>query len=325
VKSVSKNYDFIIAVGVRALFIVGIYSFFSNTNFAYLSLELYIRKEMMSIKGKVFKFLESYFNRRASFSIIQDKLRADILARENKVQKEHILIFPNSPLTANRKNYKPENIFTKFGLAGKKVILYGGAIFARWAMVKDLIRASQDLPDDWVFLLHSRATLNDIKSFKLEISENQKEKIKLSTEPLSIEEYEQLVRACHVGIALYNAKVSENLYYIGYSSGKISQYLMCGKPVIINRLPLIDRLVEDYECGVVIDDPQEIKNAILKIEESYEKFSSKLLDRVSFWSMDIKLPSLIKEDLFDTNINFINNLKKIVFAKTALEPEWANT
>ncbi len=108
-----------------------------------------------------------------------------------------------------------------------------------------------------------------------------------------------------------------------------SEFCYFGEEQLENPIS-IDKFIEiisslpfnylSFTGGEPLLNSEFIEEAIEKIDKKifietngtlYEKLSSKLLDRVSFWSMDIKLPSLIKEDLFDTHINFINNLKKM--------------
>lgn len=276
-RSFNKKYDVIIAAGVRALFIIGLCSTFKSHRYIYLSLELYITKEMNSFKGKVFKCIERFFNRKATFSIIQDKQRAGILQRENKVQLENIMLFPNSTLNAGNRN-KSEfslDIFDKHCLQDKKIILYAGSIFAKWAMTRELVREVRNWPADWVLLLHSRARVEDLQRFLFEEQSLINDKIILSTEPLNSEKYEELVKRTDVGIALCGGEgVSENMYYLGYSSGKVSQYLKCGKPVIVTKLPLISELIEKHNCGFNINQIYEIKDALNAIFDRYDSYSS---------------------------------------------------
>jgi len=91
---------------------------------------------------------------------------------------------------------------------------------------------------------------------------------------LDKESYETLINLCHVGIALYDGKASENIYYVGYSSGKIAHYLKCGLPIVVNKLPVIKELVENYKCGVVVSNPQDIRKALIEINLNYDIFSA---------------------------------------------------
>jgi len=276
-KSINKKYKFLIAVGVRALFIVGVYSFFTKNKYAYFSLELYIKKEMGAIKRYVFKALECFFNRRAVFSIIQDNQRKKILQRENGVDSNNILVFPNSYLLFSSESHE-RSILNRYNISkDKKVILYGGSIFARWAMTNELIKDVKNWPDEWVLLLHSRAKLTEIRKYLKIDWKNLDKKIIFSEKPLNDYEYENLAKACRIGVALYNSGVSENIKYVGYSSGKIAQYLKCAKPVIINNLPLLNEMVVNFRCGIVINEINDIKKAIIKIDRDYDNFSKNAL------------------------------------------------
>jgi hypothetical protein len=294
-----KRYDFIIAAGVRALFLTGIYGIFARKSYIFLSLELYIRNEMPSWKGKIFKCLESFFNRRAIFSIIQDKSRAAILKRENGIDLRDILIFPNSSVSSNGSVKSTGSLVEHYGISGKRVALYAGSIFAKWAMTPELIRDALTWPEDWVLMLHSRARLQDLTQRIPELKDLDSKKILLSNNPLSERHYEEMVRAVDVGIALYEGCVSENMYYTGYSSGKIAQYLKCGVPIILNNLPLLGDLVNNYHCGLCINSLEEIAPALHKISLRYdyytkgarkafaavfapERYMQPLLDRLSF-------------------------------------------
>lgn len=276
-KSWGKKYDFVIAAGVRALFIVGACSIFTRCRYIYLSLELYIRKEKSSAAGKIFKYFEGLFNRKAALSIIQDEQRARILQRENGIESDNILIFPNSPLGCDdtSKSGLGPNALDKYGLNGKKVVIYAGSIFARWAMTDKLVREAINWPDCWALLVHSRARLSDLKRFMPNQAQAANDKVVFSTEPLSHEKYQEMVKESHVGIALFDGRFSENMHYLGYSSGKVSQYLKCGKPIIVTKLPLLSELIEEYECGFSINEICEITSALEKIFDRYDYYSQR--------------------------------------------------
>jgi glycosyltransferase involved in cell wall biosynthesis len=100
----------------------------------------------------------------------------------------------------------------------------------------------------------------------------------LSNEPLSEMHYEEMVRGADVGIALYDGRVSENMYYAGYSSGKIAQYLKCGIPIIVNNIPLMQELINQYKCGFCINDLKEIAPALKEIAFRYDYYAKGALE-----------------------------------------------
>jgi glycosyltransferase involved in cell wall biosynthesis len=271
-KQYKKNYDIVIGAGIRALFLIGILSFFTKIKGAFLCLELYPKKEQRTFMKGIYKILEGIFTRRTKFAIIQDELRAEILRRENNYQGK-ILIFPNAGLPATKKITTDKAFIKKFGINGKKTVLYAGSIFFKFAMTEELLRDTPKWPDDWVLLVHSKAKMTESeKQVSLQI-EGLENRVYLSTDPLDECDYEALVQSVDVGIALYDGTLSENFYYLGYSSGKIAQYLRCGIPVIINRLPLIDEFIEEYRCGKVIDSFTQIRGFLTEIGSNYDYYS----------------------------------------------------
>jgi hypothetical protein len=279
-KKASTNYDFTIAAGIRGLFIQGIENLLRKEPFIYLSLEMYFRDEMLSVKRQMVKTLEGFFNKRATLTLTQDDLRADVLARENGLDLHSVSVFPNSSLrnlSTKPNSFGSLKLAEKLGFAGKRVAIYPGSIFFPWAMTKELTEVTVDWPEDWMLLIHSRARLSDAQKFLPQRKQNELNKVVFSNTPLSGRDYDHMVEASDVGIALYDKHFSKNLYYLGYSSSKISDYLRLGKPVIVNDLPKIRELVQENQCGVVVRDVREIGKALQTIAADYERYSENAL------------------------------------------------
>ena len=161
-KLLRNNPNFLIAAGIRSLFITGLITYFTQMKFAYNSLEIYSMKHSKTIAWHFFKFFESFFERRASFSIIQDKRRADLLRKENRLPKNHIvLFFPNAPFIQNFYYYQ----YSKhFSISQKKIILFSGSLNAKWSALPAIIRIVDKLNDNTVLYLQSRNYLPDFNS-----------------------------------------------------------------------------------------------------------------------------------------------------------------
>lgn len=275
-KMIGKKYDYIIAAGIRALIITGLHSLLtmSKYSYIYLSLELYIKEEMQTLKEKIFKKLEILFNKRAVFTLIQDDQRAKILQLQNHLLSDQILIYPNSYLRSTSKENAQSyvSLLDNYKVKGKKIAIVSGAVFAKWAMTPELIKSTIIWPDDWQLLIHSRAKITEFDQF-LPKNKINSDKIIFSNQPLNDDEYEKLVKSSYVGIALYDGKISENINYVGYSSGKIAQYLKCGVPIIVSNLPLLNELVENYHCGFCVNDTSEIVEALSKVKNNHKYYS----------------------------------------------------
>jgi hypothetical protein len=99
-----------------------------------------------------------------------------------------------------------------------------------------------------------------------------------SSESVAPSEYEELVRSADVGLALYGVRPgsvygNDNVYHMGLSSGKLSQYLQAGVPVVVTDLPSLRRLTTTYRCGEVVTDPEVTEPAIRRILADYESYA----------------------------------------------------
>lgn len=273
-----RRYDFVIACGIRALFVVGSLSRLLNLNYAYDCLEIYSRGNRKGLVKSAFKVLESYFNRRAKFTIIQDSVRGEVLKRNNCLKSMPIVLFPNLPISYGSEEDNPANIGceelrVRLGIpANREVILYSGSLEAPWSGLKEIMKVCARLPDGWILCVQSRMDSDSWVNFCRENDLGPESKVVASLRPLSTAEYDLLVRSARIGLAWYESE-DENIRYVGLSSGKIAHYLSHGKPVIVNRLPLYEDVFEEFRCGVLVDDATEICERILEVEENYDAFS----------------------------------------------------
>ncbi len=88
-----------------------------------------------------------------------------------------------------------------------------------------------------------------------------------------IDALEQILMSCDVGVAWYN-DISENFRSAGLSSGKITAYLKFGLPVVANRYPSTEKALLETGCGLCVDRPGELPDALTKLSADYERFSA---------------------------------------------------
>ena len=269
----TSRYKYIIACGIRALFIAGFYNLFTRKKIIYNSLELYIAREITKPTRKIFKKLEGFFNRRVERSITQDEQRASILAYENKIDIDSILLFPNSTRGPSQEKSKEakDKLIEKYSLPeDSRIILYAGSFFETWALIEPLLKSFETWPKNWFLMLHSRMNSSDVDDACERLSLSDSRNMLLSNDSLTNRDYEYLVQGCDVGVALYNGDESDNIKYVGLSSGKIAQYLKYGLPIIVNDLPVWDEIIPKYNCGGVITTGEDITRALNSIFANYE-------------------------------------------------------
>jgi glycosyltransferase involved in cell wall biosynthesis len=204
-----------------------------------------------------------------SFAVCQDKNRASLLYRENRIPIEKIINIP----VAGRSVIRGERTYALNNMLNidrdKKIALYIGEPTAKWAAFEELFESSEHWNNEWVIVLHQRYKQYD--NFTLEkIAGKNRKNIYISPFPvLAFENMHQLLHAADLGLAFYlpqrtNASDGNNLLNIGMSSGKISTYLQHGLPIMINELGEMSSFVQEYQLGRVIksiyDSPLALQN-----------------------------------------------------------------
>ena len=217
------------------------------------------------------RIIESYYIRKASLIIIQDEYRKAALINDANIRyKDRIIIVPNAYYFEGHKNKKIIEDCYNFP-KGKKIVLYAGSIIPEMA-IREIIEQIKTWPNDILFLLHTFFINDYLKDIEQLIrTNNLGDKIWVSLKRLSFEELCSLIGMAHIGIS-YNKP--GNINGVLTPSGKVSFYLSQGIPIIINNIPpqYVD-LVLKYNCGIVVNNPNEVGDAIKTILENYKRMS----------------------------------------------------
>ncbi len=249
-----------------------------NIPLAYYSLELFLSYELTTEAQKKLKQQESELSRRAAFVVIQDEERAELLARDNRIEKERIITVPNAPLAPSRPD-KTSYFREKFDIPAHKKIILNSGVLGDWSCAHQLACSTRDWPEDWILIFHTRYRANEsFYSYKAALEYLGKSgQILFSNDPLPAREYPELVRSADIGIAFYQVQkrtsyTQDNIRFIGRSSGKFSYYLWAGLPVIVNSVPYLEKLVNQYHCGEVAPEPSRTASYIQRILDGYEDY-----------------------------------------------------
>jgi glycosyltransferase involved in cell wall biosynthesis len=244
-------------------------------------LELSFMAEQQNEKQRKRKIQEIDCSRKAVFSIIQDQWRAQALADENGLPFSEMVLVPVAPMGIARR--KPDRSYReRLGIpAGKKIILCTGNI-GYTTMNLEIIEAANNLPDDYILVMQSRQSPSPKYDYSTQmVLRANPEKVKLFFDPVPTENYRALVDAADVGICLYRAcfgdspkNYSKNMEVMGLSSGKLSDYLYSGLPVIVNDMIGPKELVVANECGKWLSDPGDLEMALKEIFLNYDYYSN---------------------------------------------------
>ena len=87
-----------------------------------------------------------------------------------------------------------------------------------------------------------------------------------------------LVSSADFGLAPYKPVPGElwtgkNLYHLGFASGKISYYALCGLPMLARPLPVFEREFSRYACGKIYRRLSETGNLLEEMSRDYDNYS----------------------------------------------------
>ena len=209
----------------------------------------------------------------ADYVITHDHWHGDFISKHCSIKKEHILFLPNASYT-DVHNEHDDYLSKKLHISSdKNIVLHSGGL-GEWFCSKELARSAPKWDASYVLVFHT-SHLVENNSYFNELKNEMKgfsNKVLFSTVPVSNIELDTLVASAKIGIATYSLKLlgyrAENM---GLAAGKIGNYLKCGVPVIATRVHSLS-YIEDYHCGILVNNLDEIKDAIIKIMRDYDNY-----------------------------------------------------
>mgnify|MGYP001047062099 CR=1 FL=1 len=204
------------------------------------------------------------------YAIIQDRMRAAILHLEFSFIKD-IFLVPNSYM-----GYDPGSstfAYDHFTIPpGKKIILYTGGVENNF-FDSDLLRFIDDLSDDYIVFMNAFSRDNHMDTVLQQYNPLiEKGRLFINRKNLSEHNYTLLVKSSSIGLAWYREAVVDdaNMFYLGLSSGKLTKFLSCGKPVIAPRYCIgFQDLIDKNQLGITCSSFHDINTSIRYIENNY--------------------------------------------------------
>jgi glycosyltransferase involved in cell wall biosynthesis len=243
---------------------------------AYYSLELLLSNEISAADRRL-KEQERALSRAAPFVVVQDADRGRLLAEDNALDPEQVVLVPNAPPGPARR--RPSRYWhTKFGLpADRRIVLHSGSL-GDWTGIEDLVRAVPGWPEPWVLVVHTRYAAETSPYVDRLRAQADPARVLFSLTPVDRAAYDELIDAADVGLAFYVATgdssfTQTNIQTIGLSSGKLAYYLRAGLPVIVNRAASIGEPLEAAGCGFAVEDAEHVKAALSRVAADYDRLS----------------------------------------------------
>ena len=222
-----------------------------------------------------FIMLQLYGKRFIKFSIIQDEARGKLLRKEFSFA-DKLFYVPNSYIGFN--DTMSRFAHERFGIPlHKRILIRTGGI--EKGFDERLLEVAKTLDSNYVLFLNAYSRdgyLNQIATKYSNLIDDKR--IFINTRNLDEVEYDELVRSCHIVICWYQKEpMNANRYYLGFSSGKLTKALSCGKPVIAPSYFFRYReIIEGNQLGCVCDDPLQIPRKLEYIEMNYNKMQKNI-------------------------------------------------
>ncbi len=237
--------------------------------YVYHSRELALSWDARGAMARLAKQAERYGQRHALFTVIQDRARAALLGRDNSIPPESFTIVPNAPL-----GFWPgegsASLQRRLGLPEETpIVLYAGGVTPE-TMVAEIIESIADWPAGPVLVVHGASQTTYLPALRTAASRFPG-RVFLSTLFTPPEEVDQLFASAAIGVAFYRP-IDDNFRYVGHAAGKIFNLMKVGVPVVTNDLPGMRQLVEENGCGLVVDKPAGLGDALRRILADPERW-----------------------------------------------------
>ena len=161
----------------------------------------------------------------------------------------------------------------RLGIDSDKVILLHSGGLGKMFLCKELAESAMDWGKDKVLVFHTSHKVEfDPYYISMVQAMKGRNNVLFSMKPVPNDELDELVASATIGVALYSVgELGYRAEYMGVAAGKIGNYLKCGIPVIVNRLPSLS-YIEEFRCGILVDDINDIEGACDEILAHYKDF-----------------------------------------------------
>jgi glycosyltransferase involved in cell wall biosynthesis len=222
----------------------------------------------------VFDRLEAHAFRCADIVITHDRYHSDFLVREVGVPESRIHRLPNG---SGPRGGRPYGSYFRdqLGLAdGDRVILHSGG-FGPWFCCHELAAAAARWEKSRKLVFHTSHHV-DSTPYAAEFRAKGLDKCAiLHSRPVPDSELDALVGSAHIGLAIYSLELlGFRAEYLGLAAGKIGRCLKNGIPVIATNTVSLRDYIESYRCGLCVNRPEEVGEAISRIFADYDSFRS---------------------------------------------------
>jgi glycosyltransferase involved in cell wall biosynthesis len=279
-----------------------------NIPYVYLSLEIATPTSRFATEP-LLKMIDQLSLQTADLLLIQDEDRLQALLSLYGCRTVPHVLLPNSPRGRHSVEVDKGFLARRVGLDRSKVkitVLYAG-LMADTMYTEVMVRAFSSVNKDVVLICHDRVQRSTSEPYIKSLIESAPDNVFFSMTPVDMNDLPHVYAAADIGVVLY-MDINENYSLIAKASGKLGYYLKYGKPLIVNNIPSLRKFIDEFACGVIIDDvasPQAWAAAVDSILSNYDTYSENC--RKAF------------RDVFDFDVSFVR-VEDVLRSKGLLSP-----
>ena len=276
--NLKRRYDIIFGIDAEGLLSASLCSSLMNAPLVYLSFEIFFMDEIEKKVDQILKRDEIKKSKDAAFIITQDNVRAEAIAQENDLSIDKFINMPVAPVST-KLAIKSTYLREKYKIPRDKTIVLHSGSFEGWTCADDLIVSLDSWPHEFVLIIHTRLQTAAQTPLLKKLKNLNYCNVILSTNPLSPNEYADMVSSADIGLVLYkqvsdNIFAQKNLNLIGLASGKFSYYTRAGLPVIVSDQSVYRYLQKHYRFGEILKSFDDMPDALNSIKKNYGCYSS---------------------------------------------------
>ena len=210
--------------------------------------------------AKKWKNREIIAHQKCDATIALDQTRYDLVKQINNLSYNHsYFIIPNAPSAKLASKPQVDFYRTSFNVKqNETVVLHSGGL--QWNLLKDLTTIKLDPNIKLILQARTRG------------KEQFPSSVLISDKYIDYEELIPYAKGADIGLLLYdefNPEEKRN----GNTAGKLGLYLGAGLPIIGCNLKIFEWL-EKEQCGIRIDNLNQLNDAIKKINANYSSYSN---------------------------------------------------
>jgi hypothetical protein len=271
----ARRYSVIVGVDPHGIILADALNRWAKKPLVYMSFEILFSNDVDSDRDEALMRLERAACQQSSLVLIQDNERAQAFCRETSFPCERVLTVPVAPPPQQlvKSNFLRKTLRIR---SDKRIVLYCGNLQS-WSSRDEIAEMVSYWSDDYCLVIHNRSKVQrTLERYLQGLTET--EKILISAEPVGRREMCALVSSADFGLAPYKPVPGDlwtgnNIHHLGFASGKVSYYALCGLPILARSLPVFEREFSNYKCGEIYRRLSETGNLLEAMSRDYDNYN----------------------------------------------------